>query len=238
MKKIIENILYSHNYTNLKKFEIDLNRCSDTRLKIDSKLNMSSFLEGLNRIKENYIIESDKVTTDIDSRRIAILITECYLKNGGDVYKADGLERNIYEGYKSLCFECSPIPEEIRLEEEFSKRGKRKKKKDVKKKALRLGIETSEKVLVKYQDLTYFVINKLMRNEGETKDEQSRSETRESTNSKGYGKNIPSRERYTKILETRKENALRETRIENILFGTKNNELARKNKRRKRKLKK
>ena len=80
---------------------------------------MLSFVSDLDTLRHQYHITiTDKLTSETDARRIAILVANSYLANSGSVYQADLIERKIYEAVKMLALTCDPIPAEIREEYE------------------------------------------------------------------------------------------------------------------------
>lgn len=113
------------------------------------------FIYALDMIKQKYCITiTDKITSDVAARRIAILTADCYLKHGGDINRVSLRQRQIYEAVKMLNLSCDPIPEEIRAKkmgwsrEEFN--------------PLKLSsIEGEEKYLTTYTPLIALIIRKL-----------------------------------------------------------------------------
>ena len=124
-------------------------------------LNINSFLEGLDDIKRSYCIRySTKRITDIESRRIAILVANCYLEHGGNVNQAGFLERKVYEAVKVLDLTCEPIPDEIRIRELACGRGMHNVYRGFN--PLKLAIEGSDNYLIGgYTPLVAIIIRKL-----------------------------------------------------------------------------
>lgn len=80
--------------------------------------NKNNFFLEITKRKEDYGIRPvSKNMSDTDRKRIAILITEEYLKAGGSSYKAMFLEREIYDGLKHEKLTCDPISREIHSQE-------------------------------------------------------------------------------------------------------------------------
>ena len=123
-------------------------------------LNLNLFLKDLDTIRHEYhITVTNKITPDIQARRVAILIANCYLTHGGNVHQAGFLERDIYEAVRMLALCCDPIPDEIRIEELSSKQGKREVYRSFN--PLKLSIEGKESYLTTYTSLVAFIIQKL-----------------------------------------------------------------------------
>ncbi len=117
-------------------------------------LKIYPFMDICNTItQECNIATTNKPTSDVAARRIAIVTKNGYLKCEGNIHYADLLERQIYEAVKMLNLTCDPIPEEIRAK----KMGWSRKEFD----PLKLSIEGEEKYLTTYTPLVAIIIRKL-----------------------------------------------------------------------------
>lgn len=81
-------------------------------------IDKESFLKQLKNLKKEYnIAPSPYATNETNRRRIAIIVTEAYLKSGGDFNKGIFLERELYDELKHEKLSCDPIYREIRSKE-------------------------------------------------------------------------------------------------------------------------
>jgi len=78
---------------------------------------IKEFLQKVKLIKTEFGITQVRHSNDKSRRRIAILVTDEFLKSGGDIHQAFFLEANLYANLKNCRFACNPTPEEIRIRE-------------------------------------------------------------------------------------------------------------------------
>lgn len=78
---------------------------------------IKEFLDQVKVIKTAFGITPAKRSNDTSRRRIAILVTDEFLRSGGDIHQAFFLEVNLYKNLKNCRFACNPTPEEIRIRE-------------------------------------------------------------------------------------------------------------------------
>ena len=79
--------------------------------------NIEEFLQQVKLIKREFGITRVKRVNDRSRRRIAILVTDEFLRYGGDIDEAFFLEADLYRLLRKTNLKCEPTPEEIRLRE-------------------------------------------------------------------------------------------------------------------------
>jgi len=75
------------------------------------------FLEQVKLIKTEFGITPVKRGNDTSRRRIAILVTDEFLRSGGDIHQTFFLEADLYQVLRKLDLRCDPTTEERRLRE-------------------------------------------------------------------------------------------------------------------------
>ena len=168
-----------------------------------------AFLKDLEDIKQKYrIAVIGRRTSETDARRIAILVSNCYLQYGGNTHQAGFLERHVYEAVKMLDLRCNPIPEEIIIEELAGKRGNRGVYTNFN--PLKLSIEGKEQYLTTYTSLIAIIIRKINVIEENKHDRVCKPKDRRFDQRRASHANLRSRKLNHQKVEDGKKIALRE----------------------------